>query len=253
MTDSLLDPEDNLDTTKSYYEQLVGDGRKFKDPEALAKSKLEADSFIKQVLREKEEIRADFLRERADNQSKAQLQDLIDQFRKTQQPNASTDLLPSSREEREPGLKLEDMEALLEKKFQERESRVKETDNFNLVKQALVQKHGSNYSSAIKDQIDDLGLTVDEFNSMARKQPKVLLRTLGLDQPLTQNPFQSPPRSSQRSDSFSPRGEPTRSWSYYQKMRKESPETYHQPKTQQQMMKDAVTLGDRFNDGDFYS
>jgi hypothetical protein len=252
VTDNLLDP-DNLDTNQSYYDQLVGDGKKFKDQEALAKSKIEADNMIKSVLREKDELRSDFLRERQDNQSKAQLQDLIDQYRNLKQPNTFEDHIPKIKEEREPGLKLEDLETFFEKKFQEKESRVKEVDNFNLVKQALVDRHGSNYSSAIKEQIDDLGLSVDEFNAMARKQPKVLLRTLGLDQQITRNPFQSPHRSSQRSDSFSPRGEPTRSWSYYQKMRKDSPETYHQPKVQLQMMKDAVDLGERFNDGDFYS
>jgi hypothetical protein len=38
--DDLQPPQ--LDETKKYYEELVGEGRKFKDPEALARSKFEA-------------------------------------------------------------------------------------------------------------------------------------------------------------------------------------------------------------------
>jgi hypothetical protein len=43
----------------------------------------------------------------------------------------------------------------------------------------------------------------------------------------------------------------SRTWSYYEKLRKENPNLYRTAKTHEQMVQDAMALGDEFKDGDY--
>lgn len=43
-----------------------------------------------------------------------------------------------------------------------------------------------------------------------------------------------------------------RTWSYYEKMRKEDPDQYHNPMTRAQMLKDYQALGKDFQTGNFF-
>jgi hypothetical protein len=96
--------------------------------------------------------------------------------------------------------------------------------------------------------MESLEITEEDLNEMARNRPKFLLKTLGLDQPAPKEPFQTPIRSTQK---FVPAGAEKRTWSYYQKLKKENPKLYNDPKTNVQMQKDYIELGDEFEDGDF--
>jgi hypothetical protein len=42
-----------------------------------------------------------------------------------------------------------------------------------------------------------------------------------------------------------------RTWSFYEKLRKENPHLYRTTKTHEQMVQDAMALGDAFKDGDY--
>ena len=44
----------------------------------------------------------------------------------------------------------------------------------------------------------------------------------------------------------------TRTWSWYQEIRKKDPHKYLMPKMQAQMFRDAAALGDKFADGDYH-
>src|SRR5882762_1576622 len=86
MADSLLDNTNlpnQLDSNKAYLEQLVGEGKKFKTAEDLARGKAESDSFIEIMKARMDELRADHLRLREDHQASAQLKDLIDSLQKS--------------------------------------------------------------------------------------------------------------------------------------------------------------------------
>jgi len=72
-----------------------------------------------------------------------------------------------------------------------------------------------------------------------------------LDTPVQRENFQSPPRSDNRTGSFTPQGPKERTWAYYQELKKTNPKVYYDPKTQVQMHHDAVALEEKFKDGDF--
>ncbi len=248
MTDNLLDKDTDvveIDPNKDYLVELVGDGKKFKSPEELAKGKYEADQYIEILKRRQDEMRADYLKISEENKTRASLEDLIKQMQ--QQPSNNE---PEVKDEK-PTFDSKQIESLVSTKIQEHETSKRQTDSFNLVRNKLQERYGNNYKTVVANQIEELGITETELNEMARKQPKVLIRTLGLDKEPVQEQFQTPPRSGQRSDTFKPRGQEKRTWAYYQNLKKTNPEAWFDRKTAVQMQQDAIDLGEAFKDGDY--
>ena len=245
-----LDGPEDVDPSKNYLEELVGEGKKFKTPEELARGKYESDTYIKFLERGRDELRNDYLKLRDEYNSRAKLEELIDQLK--QQQLASNENTQTVNEDNQPKFDPSQIESLVSSKIQEHELTKRQQENFNLVKDKLQQRYGSKYQDVVSRQIADLGITEADLNDMARKQPKVLIRTLGLDQEPARETFQGPPRSNQRSDSFAPTVQ-KRTWAYYEKMRKDEPKRYYDAKTQVQMHQDMANLGEEFKDGTWHN
>lgn len=253
MTLDLLNPPEDtitIDPNKNYRAELVGEGRKFKTDEDLARGKFESDLYIKTLESKLDDLRKDYLKEREDSLAKAKLQELIDQLEGKQQHSSSD--TPPANEVKEKPYDPAEIENIVESKIKANELKKKQTDNFNAVMTKLKERFGNNYYSVLKEQADMLGLDSEEINNLARKSPEAFFRTVGLVQEDRQDSFQNPPRSSQRNDSFAPKVQ-KRTWAYYQNMKKENPSAYHSRETNIQMQKDAIELGEAFNDGNFYS
>src|SRR6266700_391496 len=109
MIDNLLEPEadlPNVDPDKDYFKELVGEGKKFKSPEDLARGKFESDQFIEILKKRQDEMRADYLKLREDNTAKAKLEDLIDQLsKKNLASNEDTEV----KEEKQPEIDIESL------------------------------------------------------------------------------------------------------------------------------------------------
>jgi len=240
------------DPTKDYLQELVGDGKKFKTERDLARGKYEADLHIKNLEGENETLRTNYLKLDADYKARAKLEELIDQMNNKQQQQLDHKE-PPVKDRETLSMDSKQIESLVSSKLQEYEVSKKQTENSDLVRNKLIERFGSNYKSVVKEQIADIGLSEDAFNFLAKTSPSALLRTLGLDKPEMKESFQSPPRPTQRSDSFKPKGAEKRDWSYYQELKKKDLSLYKDPKTQTQMMKDYVDLGQEFESGDFKS
>ena len=249
MNESLIG-QTTTTTAEDTYE-LVGEGKKFKDFKALEKSKVESDLYIKHLEQRLDEMREDYLKVRDENVSRARLEELIDQLQ-TRQPTTSSKE-PKAKEVTKPSFDPDELDTLVTKKIQQHETSIKQRDNFNSVMAKLKEQYGENYETVLKTRMEEMELDVPFVDDLARNRPKAFFKTLGLDQPELaprKDPFATPLRTQQRSDSFAPKVE-KRTWSYYQKMRKETPKLYTDPKTQVQMHNDALALGDEFNDGDW--
>ena len=251
MTENLMADGDlsseQMDPNKSYLEELVGEGKKFKDQETLARSKWESDSYIKILERRLDERANDYKSLKADYDSRASLQELIEQA-KQQFTSSET---PPAIGEQKPAIDSQEIQSLVSKSILEHENTKRQTENYNQVVSKLRERYGNNYQANLKSQMDALDLTESEINDMARNRPKVLFRTLGLDQEVQRENFQSPPRSDRRSDSFAPQVK-ERTWSYYQELKKANPNLYNDPQTNIQMQQDYIRLGDKFEDGNFH-
>lgn len=251
MTYNLLaDSNDSPTPPQSFQAELVGEGKKFKDVESLAKGKWESDVYIKQMEARMDELRNDYLKLREEATAGSKLQDLIDRLEKGQQHQGEQN--PNANDgQNMPAIKPEQLESLVSEQYQKLRASEKQQENYNVVKEKLVERFGPNYKAAFQQQINDLGITEDYANELALKSPKVFLKTFGLDQAPNRENFQAPPRSDQRKDSFSPTGSAKRTWAYYQEMKKNNPKAYYDPKTLVQIVKDAEDLGEEFGDGDW--
>lgn len=256
MTDSLLQQSNEdqieIDENKNYLEELVGDGKKFKSPEDLAKGKFYADKQIEIQNRRLDQLRADFLQERQENIAKAKMQDLVDRLSKVQ--SLTSNEAPQVKEELEkPAIDMDQIKSLMSSQFQEYETGKRQRDNLAQVQNKLVERYGKNYNNVLGEQLQTLGMSAKQIDDLARESPQAAMRMLSLDGPSQRDSFQTPPRSNQRNDSFAPKGAKKRTWAYYQELKKANPEMYLDRKIANQMAQDAVDLGDEFNDGDFYS
>jgi len=255
MTDFFSGASDHTpqNTDVDPFEALTGPGGKFDRSKyqsdddlqkAMAKSIFHADSYIDHMKARQDELRTDYTSLREQYNAGPKLEELIDRLaHKEPHQNSNT---PSANDE-QAGLDLSKIEELVNSRLTQHEQKKKEDDNARKVEMKLIEKFGSSYQNTLKSQIDSLGMDQDLFNGLARKHPELVIKTLGLDV-RQDNSFQTPPPSSQ--GHYAPSGN-KRTNSYYQNLRKTDPIAYRSPKIQDQMYKDAVSLGDAFNDGDW--
>jgi hypothetical protein len=91
MTQDLLSGGDNaisFDETKNYLEELVGDGKKFRDYESLAKGKAYADAMIEHMKAEQAAMRNDYQSLNSKYNAREKLEDLVEKF-STQQHSSN--------------------------------------------------------------------------------------------------------------------------------------------------------------------
>lgn len=239
------------DLTKPLHEQLVGDGRKFKDDELLAAAKIESDRYIKTLERQLDTMRSDYEQLDEEYKSGASLRELVDQFKAQQQQLASSSNNQNANEVKQPVVDETKLDNLIETKFIQKEEERKFQKNLSEVKSKLQEKFGTNYQPHLKQHVEDLGLSIEDFNALARKSPKALFKTLGFEVTKSEDDlFQAPPRNQTRSDSFKPQSV-IRDWAYYEKMRQENPKLYKDSRTHVQMHKDADEIDARYGPGTF--
>jgi hypothetical protein len=247
--DNLLNEKDDqpvIDEGKDYLAELVGEDKKFKDAQALAKGKAFSDAHIALLERRFDELSEDYKRLKKDADAGARLQELLDKMENQPQHTTSREPTVNSNEvNTKPALGLDEVESLVSSKIQQHEQTRRERENFAKVEALLKERLGSNFKAILKEKSTSLGLTDDEVNTMARKNPNLFSKTFDLDAK-PQESFQAPPRNS---STFTPKGSQKRGWSYYQDLKKKDPTAWMQPKVAIQMLKDAQEMGEK----EFYS
>lgn len=251
MTESLLDNSNTQTDPKNYLQELVGEDKKFKDTESLARGKYEADIHIRNLETRIDQMREDLLQRVDADKTRATLEDLVRQLESNKQLASSE--LPPAKEVNQPSIKPEDIQSLLASEIPKHvsayELQRRENENFNNVKAKLVEKFGPNYGQTYQDKIKSLGLDATKADELARSAPTAFMTMLGLDQQTRRESFQAPPQST---GAFRPMGEVKKTESYYdnmlKEMRKTNPRAYYSPKTLVEMDKSAQELGEAFFD-----
>lgn len=204
-------------------EVLVGEGKKFKSVEDLAKGKLESDRFIKQLLDEKKALLEE-------QNTRERLEELINKLSNPSPNNVPT---PPAREPENPvnpsnGLTKED----LEKYLAEERRKTQAEANINSVRQELEKSFGSNWKTTIAQKAQELGLSAQEMTDLAAKSPKLVL-DLVARQVAPRVP--TPPGNHLNTGSFSQHNG-VKDWDYYEKLRKEDPKTYYSAPVQKEVL-----------------
>jgi len=230
----LFNTSTNTDQVK--LEDLVGEGKKYRDVTELAKAKVHADAFIEQLKAEKAQVLEDL-------KTRTAVEDAI---KKLQAPNANggtgtqtehTSVQTQSSEQK-ANFTLEDVDKLLEQK--DRQKKVQA--NLNTVSDAILRYAGTPEKAKefLTTRAGELGVTVDKLSDVGKESPTALLKLLGLDKAgsSTIAPIEKTTNIVRvsKDKTFDMNAPMTKA--DYDELRRENPSLYFSPKVQNKLMKD---------------
>lgn len=214
---------------------------KDKTKEELLEAKINSDLYVNTLTKRQDDISKDYLEARKQLDAQASLQELVDRLNAKTESSSTPTIANEESHKYDP----KEVETLVLNKIKQNKLDEKEVSNFSVVETKLKERYGDNYRSVLKEQQSQLGLSTDDVNALAKKSPEAFFRVMGLDQQ-KQESFQTPPRSAQRNDQFSPKGQPKRDWNYYQELKKTNPTLYLDRKIAIDMHNDAMEQGEAF-------
>lgn len=235
--ETAANPTPAAETPASLYETLVGEGKKFKSPEDLAKAKLESDRFIEQLKEEPKQLREDLERLAEENR-------LLKEIAKQVKDNGS----PAQPEQKttESESPVIDLEARIRETLKKTAEEAKREENINRVSEAMLQAYGSQEKAkeVLVQKASELGVGVEFLQDVAARSPKAFFQTVGVNEvPRSQ---QTSAGSTVNTAAMGSAGTKANTYQWYQQLRKDNPTLYHSPKIQTQMMNDALAKGEAF-------
>src|SRR5438046_816691 len=138
-TESLFNQDQEVTEPADFLAELVGEGKKFKSPEDLAKSKWHSDVHIKTVEQENNELRSAYTKLREDYNARAKLEELIDQMnnvRSQQPPNQE----PPMMEDKKPAFDPSQLKPLVSEEIRQYELQKRAQENLDTVKTKLKEQ-----------------------------------------------------------------------------------------------------------------
>lgn len=232
-------PPTNPQTQEDWLAKIVEvKGEAFKDPQVLAKSKLESDNYIKQLESQLTDLRTELSKEEAAKKLLAELQS------RRQDPNANS--VPKQGEtnpsDTKPVLSEDVIQRLVEETLSKREQTNSAQQNAKMVQDQLTQKYGTEAKAHVEKKAQELGMSFDRLSALAAESPSAFMTLIG--EPKTE--FKAPVQGTINTAAGNYSNPSERNWDYYQNLRRTNKTLYFNPKTQQQMMQDKMRLGDRF-------
>lgn len=227
-------------TNASYTEQLVGEGKKFKDIESLAKGKLEADRHIEEITKTLNDLREEVKKE---EYSKKLLEELQN---KGTGAGTVTSAMGTNAGNSANGNTTQDasnIEALVEQLITKKEKTRTLEQNISVANEAVVSQFGDKAAEVVRLKASELGMSVDRLKEIAAESPTAFLQLIGAKTPVKTESVTTP--SSIRTETLS-NTNTDRTFEYYQKMRKENKSLYYSPKVQRMLMDDRLRLGEKF-------
>jgi len=221
---------------------LVGEGKKFKTVEDLARGKLAADTHIQQLEAENAQARNEL-------KTRLTLEEFLDKMNTPKEPEPKPEQLnPNPGQEaglEKAALTTEQLEALVSNRINAERQKEAESRNLRDVQSHLVSAFGPNYTPKLREIASQLGVTEEYLNQTAAKTPSVFLRLVGIgdsNSGKVQPPLTPPATSFNSSTIPSNSGEKTKS--YYDQIRKTDPKRYRS--LQVEMHNQALKLGPAF-------
>jgi len=238
--DSFSSDTGSTQENQSVIENLVGEGKKFKDVESLARGKVEADKFIDNLKRELQELRSELSKQEYSKELLTQLQNKAtgsgtvgNEAGKAVSENTNSKTLST-----------DDVKALVAAHLKEEEVKRTSTENIRKADQELRKLYGEKTPEVLKLRAQELGLSVERMREMAAESPSALLRLVGADN--VKPVDTSVPKTQVNSTNYINTGSTERDWEWWQKLRKESKNKYHSPEMAKLRYKDMDRLGPRF-------
>jgi hypothetical protein len=245
-TTQTTQPEQTQEETSpqgSFLSKLVeAKGENWKDPEVLAKGKIEADGYIQTLEGQLTQMREDLKKKEYQEEVLEQLQ------KKATESTAVNNGVPNNNNSNTDGenttrnISEEDLKSLVEQTLTQREADAVTKTNLQRVDEELDKSFGTNAEEVVKKKAAELGMSMDRLSEIASESPNAFFTLIG-EPKSTFNPMVN---GSVRTEGVNMQVSTDRNWQYYQKLRRENPNQYYEPKMQQQLLQDRMRLGDNF-------
>lgn len=235
--DKTPDPIEPVVEDKDYFSELVGEGKKYKDPQAVAKAVVHKDVHIKRIETENAELREQL----RTAQTTKRMEEMLDQLASLQKEPAPSNVDNQPREpEKVNTLSEQDVERILDQKEQLRQRQ----SNANVVVDRMKKVFGGEYVNHIQSQAQKLGVSVDFLDGVAQQNPQAFFKLMDMPQGKEQPREAELPRSTV---GFAPQAD-RKNWYYYENMRKTDPKRYDSIAVQNEMMNEAIRQERSFYD-----
>lgn len=228
---------DNTPPPAEALSTLVGEGKKFKDVESLAKAKLEADSFIGKLTDETAKLRAEL-------EKRMTLEEQLAALTRGEggQPGGGQPA-PGQGNQPPTNTSVPDVEALLDKKLRERSEQERRQANIRQVDELLLKHYGdaNKAKAAVLEFNSTLGINLTD---LAASSPAAVAKLIGGS---SGSGSGLPAERGTVNVGGNMSGE-VRNKAYYDKLRSEmgNARFYADRKLQVQIHKDAQSLGDAY-------
>lgn len=248
MDNDLFDPDasdqglftDNtpaIDPTKDYVADLVGEGKKYKDANALAISKLHGDQHIGK-------IEAENLKLRQELQKRLSLEEFYEKV-KTRDPQANPPSNPAQPQPDQKGseLNVEQVESLLETKISQREAALQAKSNIQKVAIEAEKALGPGYKQILAARARELRISPEVASGLAAATPEAFIKLFVNEK--TEH-FPSAPRTEVRGTIGG--GVTKKTLSYFKDLANKDPKYAKSEKFRKDKHDAAMQLGEEFFD-----
>ena len=235
---------------QSFLEKYVGEGKKYRDVEELAKAYDNANNFIPTLKSDLDSMK-DFM--------SAQFGELAKNATKSQSDPAN---VPPGNEGGEPANPAPasppkegngeevDLNERIRQALEERDTEKRLQQNARITEDAMIKHFGSKEAAveAVRVKAEELGVGPDWLANSAFNSPQAFFKIMDIstDGPKsTSTPSSSSDVNPQRLADRAPGIKPG-TYAYYDNLRKTDPKKYRDPATQHAMMQDALRLGNDF-------
>ena len=236
----IFNAEDQGGTVDITFNDLVGEGRKYNDPDALAKSYAHVESFAETLKRENAELREKLDRTEANTNN----QNNNSQNGQEPLPGSQTNN-PEAPNKNSSTPNNDDYRSQIREEVRALNDEERATTNLNTAVARLVELTGSEDAAAqsIRKKAQELGVTVDWLKDAASRSPNAFFTTIGISAGSQQNRSTPAPNNEYRPNADTN----AKNFEYFDKLRKDDPKTYFSAANQQEMLRQAKSLG-----ADFY-
>ncbi len=230
------------DPNKNYLEDLVGEGKKFKSVEDLARGKAESDAFIANLLREQAELRQEL-------KTRTTMEDVLKTINRNPNPPNPDTNNGSNGPPEVTSVTKDDVSKLTREAIESFQTEQVARRNQTLVADTLTQVYGPNYVTYVKAKAKEIGVSIDWLEDMAARTPQALFKLLDVNTIAPKDTGFTPPRTAVNTGATQPTTG-LKKYSDYQKVRKSDPKRYFSPQFQNEMFqaaKEAAAKGIDFH------
>lgn len=227
------DPFKNPEGNVNYLEALVGEGKKFKTVDDLAKGKAESDSYIETLKQENESLKL----KAAEGKSVAELLEALKQDK-----NPIMDNPLDKGTQTPPALKEEDIAKIALETLNKSETERRIKSNYDASVAKMREVWGNDANKKLVEVASALSVSIDDLVEVARKSPNAFYQMTGL------NADRSVPGGTVAPKGTVNLGTNTkkRDAAYYRDLKVQNPSLWKDTKTQIQMHRDAQSIGEDF-------